>query len=58
MRLDRLKNEAQLGTGVDRLLGVQAFAKSDERLLGSVIGQSVQAHPQFVTFAIRDNVTR
>ena len=50
--------EAQLGAGVDRLLGVQAVAKSDERLLGSVIGQSVKAHPQLVTFVIRDNVAR
>ena len=33
MRLDRLKHEAQLGAGVDRPLGVEAFAQRDERLL-------------------------
>ena len=33
MRLDRLKHEAQLGTGVDRPLGVEAVTKRDERLL-------------------------
>jgi transposase-like protein len=38
MRLNRLVNETQLGARVVRLLGIQAVTKSDERLLGSVIG--------------------
>ncbi len=57
VRLDRLINEAQVGTGVFDLLGVQAVAKSDQGLLGSVVGQPVETHPQFMTFVIRDNVT-
>ena len=38
MRLDRVVNEAQVGPGVCDLLSIQVFAKSDEGLLGSVIG--------------------
>ena len=56
MRLDRVINEAQVGAGVFHLLSIQVFAKRDESLLGSVIGQPVQTHPQFMAFVIRDNV--
>ena len=37
MRLDRFVNEAQVGTGVSHLLGIEVFAKRDERLLRPVI---------------------
>jgi hypothetical protein len=56
MRLDRLEHEAKIRTGVDRLLGVQAVAESDECFLGSVVRQSVKAHPQLLTLVIWDDI--
>jgi hypothetical protein len=56
MRLDCIINEAQVGTRVFHLLGIQIFAKSDESLLRSVIGQAVETHPQFMALVIRDNI--
>jgi len=58
MRLDRLEHETKIRTGVDRRLGVQAVAERDERFLGSVVRQSVQAHPQLLTLVIREQIAR
>ena len=58
MRLDRVINEAQVGTGIFHLLGIEVFAKRDQRLLRSVIGQAVETHSQFMTFVIRNNIAR
>ena len=58
MRLDGVVDEAQVGTRVFHLLGIQVLAKSDESLLGSVIGQAVETHSQFMMFVIRNNIAR
>jgi len=56
MRLDEVVDEAQVGARVFHLLGIQVLAESAERLLGSVIGQAVETHSQFMALVIRDNI--
>ncbi len=56
MRLDGVVDQAQVGARVFHRLGIQIFAKSDESLLRSIIGQAVETHPQFMALVIRDNI--